>query len=180
MEKAKPRVLSEWTKFKGQWLEVKGIKVDLGNGNIVDWEKLEMGDCVGVVAVDEKNNFFLGKEWRPQHNKYIYQIAAGDAERKTSEKELSEEARRELREEFGVDARKMEKLATVVTGGRIKEKWHFYLAKDLFDNPLKRDENESIEVFKLPINEAYSFLLSHDCHFSALLGVLLAKEKLGL
>lgn len=180
MKKMKPKVLSEWTKYKGQWAEIRGIKVDMGNGKTVEWEKLEMSGGVAVVAMDEKNNVYLGKEYRPQHEKYIYQICSGDAEGKTTDKELKEEARRELREELGIDAKKIEKLAEVVTGGRVRESRYFYLARELFDSPLKRDENESIKVFKMPIDKAFKFLLKHDCHFTALLGILLAKEKLDL
>lgn len=181
MNKKEPKVISESVKYKGQWFDVIGFKVDVGNGKIEEWENIKQDNAVAVVAVDKNKNVFLGKEYRPIHKKEIYQIVTGSAGNKTSEKELQVQARKELREEFGFDAKNIEKLAAVKSSGRSGGTWYFYLATDLFDSPLKsEDEGESIEVFKMPINEALSLLKKEEHHFAALLGILLAKEKLSL
>lgn len=175
-----PKVVSEETKFKGQWFDIVEQKVDLGNGEIVSWEMFDSNDAVATIALDENNNVYLGKEFKAAHNDFIYTTAAGVAEKQDSEEDLREQARKELREEFGFNAKKIEKLATVLHSGRSTPKWHIFMAQDIYNDPLEKDKGEVIEVFKLPINEALKLLLKSKSHFVSLLGILLVKEKLKL
>lgn len=175
-----PKILSEKTKYHGKWLDVIEQNIDIGSGKIVSWETLKTNDAVATVALDDKNNVFLGKEYKVAHKDFIYTLAAGFAEKQGSEKDLKEQARKELREEFGINAKKIEKLATVIDSGRNSAKWHIYVARNLFENPLKKDEGETIERIKVPLSKAVNLLLSNKSHFVALLGILLVKEKLKL
>ncbi|MBI2547638.1 MAG: NUDIX hydrolase [Candidatus Aenigmarchaeota archaeon] len=175
-----PKVVSEKTKYNGKWFEIVEQKVDLGNGKTAFWEMFKSSDAVATIALDNKNNVYLGREFKAAHKGFIYTTAAGIAERQDSEKTLKEQARKELREEFGFNAKKIEKLATVLQNGRSTPKWHIFMAQELYNDPLEKDEGETIEVIKLPINGALKLLLSNKSHFVALLGILLVKEKLGL
>ncbi len=175
-----PKVVSEEVKYKGDWVDVIAKKVDLGNGKIVSWETIKTNDGVATVALDGKNNVYLGKEYKIAHGDFIYNIATGLAEGQDSEETLREQARKELREELGINAKKFHKLATVLYGGRSSTKWHIYMARDVYNDPLKKEEGEVIEPLKIPIGRALKFLLSNKSHFVALLGILLVKDKLKL
>jgi len=175
-----PKVISEEEKYKGDWVTVVQQNVDLGSGKLTSWETLKTKDAVAVIVLDNENNVYLGREYRVAHKDYIYTIAAGVAENQDSEQAIKEQAIKELREEFGFNVKKIEKLATVLHSSRSSTKWHIYLGRDLFDDPLPKEEGEFIETIKLPINEALNLLLSNNSHFVALLGILLVKEKLNL
>ena len=166
-----PKVVSEETKYKGQWFDVVEQKVDLGNDKTVSWEMFKSSDAVATIALDDNNNVYLGKEFKAAHKDFIYTTAAGIAEEQDSEESLKEQARKELREEFGFNAKKIEKLATVLNSGRSTPKWHIFMAQEVYNDPLEKDEGETIEVFKLPINEALKLLLLNKSHFVALLGI---------
>jgi len=175
-----PKVVSEETKYKGQWFDIVEQKVDLGNDKTVSWEMIKSNDAVAMIALDDNNNVYLSKEFKPAQKDFIYTTATGFADKQDSEETLKEQARKELREEFGFNAERIEKLATVLTSGRSTTKWHIYLAQEIYNDPLEKDEGETIEVFKLPINEALKLLMTNKPHFVALLGLLLVKEKLRL
>lgn len=175
-----PQVVSETVSYKGDWFDVIKQDIALGDGKVVSWETLKMKDAVATIVLDKENNVYLGREYRVVHKDYIYTVAAGVAEVQDSEKNLKEQAIKELREEFGLNAKNLEKLAMVLQSGRSTTKWHIYLAREVYDDPLEKDEGELIEVVKLPINEGLKLLLTNKSHFVALLGVLLIKEKFKL
>ena len=175
-----PKLISEEVVYKGNWVDVILQNVDLGDGKHASWETIKTKDAVATIALDNENNVYLSREYRVAHEDYIYTSAVGVAEVQDSEHALKEQARRELREEFGFNAKKIEKLATVLHSGRSRTKWHIYMARDIYDDPLEKDEGETIELMKMPIEEALKLLLSSKSHFVALLGILLVKEKLKL
>lgn len=176
----KPKLVSEKVKYKGPWFDIVQQDVNIGNGKVLRWEAIKTGDAVATVALDSENNMYLGKEYKVIHNDYIFTIASGFAENKTSEKDLMGQARKELREELGLNAKKFEKLAVVASSGRNNMKWHVYMARNVYPDPLKGEEGEFIKPVKVPLNKALNLLLANKCHITALLGVLLVKEKLKL
>ena len=65
-------------------------------------------------------------------------------------------AHRELKEETGLVAQRWEKLGELVTTpGFSDETLHIYLATGLAQQETERDEDEFIELFTLPLEEAY-------------------------
>ncbi|MBI2542754.1 MAG: NUDIX hydrolase [Candidatus Aenigmarchaeota archaeon] len=174
-----PKIISEEVKYKGQWFDVVAQNLDLGNGKTDIWESLKMGQGVATVALDDDNNVCIGREYKVVHRDFIYTIAAGGINT-DSEKVLKDQAIRELREEFGFNARRIEKIATVMNDGRSSLRWHIYLARDIYHDPLEKDPGEVIETLKVPIDEAIKLMLTNKTHSIALLGILLVKEKLKL
>lgn len=63
----------------------------------------------------------------------------------------TETANRELQEEIGMKANKMDRLATLtMSPGYLTQQTHIFLARDLKENPLYGDEEEKLEVIKYP------------------------------
>jgi ADP-ribose pyrophosphatase len=92
------------------------------------------------------------------------------------------QARYELREEIGLDAKKWQKLITYLSGGRQKSKIHIFLAQDLYLSSKRPDDGEIIEVVKMPFAQAYRDFLSGKIPTVGytLVGLALAKERLKL
>ncbi len=175
-----PQIISETLSYRGDWFDVIKQDIELNDGKLVSWEVLKMKDAVATIVLDKENNVYLGREYRVVHKDYIYTVAAGVAEVQDSEENLKGQAIKELREEFGLNTKNIEKLAMVLQSGRSSTKWHIYLAREVYDDPLEKDEGELIETVKVPLDEAVKLLLTNKSHFVALLGVLLIKDKLKL
>ena len=106
-----PKIISRKIKYKGIWADIEEEKIKLPDGKVLKWESIISSDAVAVVALDDKQNIYLSKEWRPVWEEEILQIPAGMCKGKT-EKEILKQASNELREEIGVDAKKWQKLIT--------------------------------------------------------------------
>jgi len=172
----KPKVLSKKITYKGLWLNIERKKIKLPTGQTVEWENTASPDFVAIVALDNKNNVYLSKEWRSAWEKEILQIPAGQIE-KENKKDTIKQARNELKEEIGFNAKKMEKLVTACFSARDKKRIHIFLARDLFESKKKPDQDEIIKVVKMPFKKAYKLFLSgRELTTSyTLLGMALAK-----
>jgi ADP-ribose pyrophosphatase len=176
-----PKIISKKMIFKSKFIKVFSAKIKLPNEKIVNWNyNMWCNEGVAVVPIDDKNNIYLSKEWRPAWQKKIVVIPAGGVKINVSEKEGIKQARNELREEIGLDAKKIEKLVTLLYGTRIKGKIHVYLATGLFKSFKRRDSDEIIEIIRMPFKRAYKMFLTGKEKTTGytLLGMSLAKEKL--
>ena len=66
----------------------------------------------------------------------------------------------ELREEISMDSDNIEKLISVLLAARVKSKIDIYLARDLFPSKKDPDEDEILEIIKMPFDEAYEMFVS--------------------
>lgn len=175
------KIISKKIKYKGSWANMEVAKIKLPTGNIVEWESIITSDAVAIVAVDKDKNIYLSKEWRVAWGKELLQIPAGMCGGKTG-KAFLKQARNELREEIGFDAKKWEKLISFSFSGRQNTIFHIFLAQDLYKSPKKPDENEIIEVVKMPFKKACDIFLSGKILTTSytLIGIALTKNKLKL
>lgn len=177
----KPKILSKRTEYKCDWIKIKGVRLRLADGEISKQKIIFLRDFVAIIPIDNAFNIYLVKEYRSAWEKEIYQIPAGNIE-KQGGKELLKQAHNELREEVGLDTKKMEKILTSPVSSRINQKVNFYLAQDLFPSSKKPDPGEIIEVVKMPFGKAYRLFLEGKIPTTiyTILGMILVKEKLKL
>lgn len=81
-----------------------------------------------------------------------------------------------------MDASKITKLASYLTAARINYIPHVYLAQELFPSTKDPDEDEIIEVIKMPFQRAYDLFISGEELTTSFTFVafLMAKQKLGI
>jgi 8-oxo-dGTP pyrophosphatase MutT (NUDIX family) len=177
----KPKILSKKVEYECDWIKIEGVRLRLASGEISKQKRIFLRDFVAIVPIDDKFNVYLVKEYRSAWEKEIYQIPAGNI-RKQGEKEILKQAHNELREEVGLDARRMEKILTFPVSSRINQKMNLYLAQDLFPSSKKPDPDEIVEVVKMPFRKAYKLFLKGKMQttIQTILGMVLAKEKLKL
>lgn len=154
----KPKILEEKVVYKSSLSDVYVAKVRLPNNKIVEWDYFGNQDVVAVLPMDEEGNVYFCKEWRPAWRKDLMQIPAGHCTYKT-EKGRLRQAHNELREETGMDAKEMKKLTVYAPSARMNYKVYLYLAKGLFDAHKAPDEDEFIEVVKMPFAKAYQMFV---------------------
>ena len=135
------------------------------------------GSAVILPAFDD-GTIALVRQYRHPAVKYLLELPAGTL----NDKERPEEgAARELEEELGLVAGKLEKLSEFfVSPGFCEEKMWLYLATDLIQTAQRLEDDELIEVVRLPIDRALQMITEGEIEDAkTIIGLMLAAPRLG-
>ncbi|HIX68272.1 MAG TPA: NUDIX hydrolase [Candidatus Anaerostipes excrementavium] len=125
--------------------------VKLPSGKVVTWDLVKHKGAAAVVPVTEKGTILLVKQYRNALDQETLEIPAGGIEPGETSLEC---VTREIEEETGYRAGKMEHLMTIVTAiGFCDEKIPIYVASDLRPSKQHLDEDEFIDVKEFTIEE---------------------------
>lgn len=162
--------------YEGKIINLRVDTVELPSGKKTKREIVEHAGCTAIVAIDSENNVLLVRQYRKAAERMLLEIPAGGIE--PGENPL-EGARRELEEETGFSAGKWEELSGFYTSpGFTTEYMYLYLATEL--KPLKRtaDDDENIELVRVPLKKAYGLIASGEvCDAKSIAGLLMALRK---
>jgi ADP-ribose pyrophosphatase len=172
-----PNVIDSRTVFEGR---VFDVTVDtIKEGELVYQREIvrHPGSAV-IVPVFADETIALVRQYRHPAVKYLLEIPAGtlnDGERP----EIG--AARELEEELGVVAGRMEKLTEFfVSPGFCEEKMWVYLATDLTHTKQKLDDDELIEVVRVSFSEALEMISAGEIEDAkTIIGLMLASPRIG-
>src|SRR5689334_14702438 len=131
-----------------------------------------------ILPVFDDDTIALVKQYRHPAVKYLLELPAGTL----NDKERPEVgAARELEEELGLVAGKLEKLSEFfVSPGFCAEKMWLYLATDLTKTQQRLEEDELIEVVRLPIDRALQMITDGEIEDAkTIIGLTLAAPRLG-
>ena len=142
-ERLRERQVTSEEIFDGVILHVFRDGVALPNGNTSVREVIAHVEAVCVVPVDADGNVILERQYRYPVDAVITEIPAGKLD-KAGEDPL-EGAKRELREETGLTADKWTDLAETI---------RMYLAEDLHQGAQQLDDDEFLDVFRMPLKDA--------------------------
>ncbi|MGZ5483058.1 MAG: NUDIX hydrolase [Pyrinomonadaceae bacterium] len=142
-------------------------------------EVVHHGGSAVILPVFDDGTIALVKQYRHPAVKYLLELPAGtlnDQERP----EIG--AARELEEELGLVARRMEKLCEFfVSPGFLSEKMWLYLATDLQETEQRLDDDEAIEIVRLPIDRALQMITDNEIEDAkTIIGLLLAAPRIGV
>ena len=145
------KTLSSREIYRGRVIRVRVDEVALPNGNTSLREIVEHPGGVGILALDEENRVYLVRQYRYAFAQTLLEIPAG-------KREAGEEpfltAQRELREEIGAEAAHWESLGQIIASpGCYDEVLHLYLARGLSFGAQQLDEDEFLNVFRMPLRE---------------------------
>ncbi|MGF0039178.1 NUDIX hydrolase [Peptoniphilaceae bacterium SGI.131] len=165
--------------YEGKIIKVRVDTVELPNQCYAKREIVEHSRGVGMVALTEDKEIFLVRQFRKPIEDMIYEIPAGLVEANES---LQEAANRELQEEIGYRANKLQLITEAYPSpGFTDEKFSLFLATDLVESKLNLDDTEFIEVIKLPLNEAYQMIENFEIvDAKTIMGILFALKGLSL
>lgn len=105
-----------------------------------------------IVPLFEDGTVALARQYRHPAGKYLLEIPAGSLE---PGEVPSAGAIRELEEEIGCVAADLKHLASFyVSPGFVSEKMHVYLATGLTETQQNLDDDETIEIIRLPLTDA--------------------------
>ena len=178
MAQQTPEFIDSKKVFTGRVFDVTVDTVREGDQTYVREIVHHRGSAVMVPAFDD-GTIALVRQYRHPAVKFLLELPAGTL----NEKERPEEgAARELEEELGVVAGKLEKLCEFfVSPGFCEEKMWLYLATDLKETKQRLEEDELIEVVRLPIDRALQMITDGEIEDAkTIIGLLLAAPRVGL
>ncbi len=144
--------------YKGSIVDFYKDTVQVPNGNIVRWDFIGHKGAAAVVPVRQDGKLLMVRQYRNALDRYTLEIPAGGL---NGAKEPSlAAAARELEEETGYVAGKMEWLITVrTTVAFCNEKIDIYLATELTPGSQHLDEDEFINVEAYTVEELCEMIL---------------------
>lgn len=141
--------------------KIVNLRVDvarLPNGRKAKREVVEHPGGVGIVALTENEEVLLVKQFRYPYMEVISEIPAGKLEKG---EDPFESGKRELKEETGATAERYMDLGKFYpTPGYCGEIIHLYLALDLSFGEQNLDDDEFLNVERVPLREAAEDVLS--------------------
>jgi ADP-ribose pyrophosphatase len=134
---------------------------------------VEHPGAIAIIALDEVGRVLLVKQYRHAVRAVTLEIPAGTLE---AGEEPATAAQRELREETGYRAAQLERLGGIYTSpGLITEYIHIYLATQLSPDRLAMDDDEAIDLVRLPLADAVELIRTGDINDGkSVSGLLLA------
>ena len=147
------RTLSSEPVYDGALLHVRRDRVRLPDGQTSAREWIEHPGASAVVPIDGDGRVVLVRQFRYPPRRAFLEVPAGKFDR-DGESPL-DVARRELEEETGLTALSWTALGRTFPGiGYSSETIHLFLAEDLTDGEAGSDDDEFLEVVRLPFAEA--------------------------
>jgi ADP-ribose pyrophosphatase len=132
-----------------------------------------------ILPVFDDNSVALVRQYRHPTVRYLLELPAGGL----NDRERPEAAAaRELEEELGLVAGRIEKLSEFfVSPGFCEEKMWLYLATDLSETSQRLDDDELLEIVRLPFERALQMITDGEIQDAkTIIGLLLAAPKIGL
>lgn len=175
------KTLSGEEKYDNRWINVTEYQVINPAGGPGIYGKIHFKNkAIGVVAVDSHNNTWLVGQYRYTVEQFSWEIPEGGG---ALDEQPLEAARRELREETGLTAKKWTLLTRLHTSNSVTDEEGFlFLAEDLSQGDSELEETEAdLKVRKLPLKEALEMVLRQDITDSiSMIGILLTARLKGL
>jgi len=171
------KTLSSHSIYSGRIFEVRVDEIREGE---VEYRReiiLHHGSAV-IVPVFEDNTIALVRQYRHPAGKYLLEIPAGSLDLGESPESG---AKRELEEEIGVTAAKLEKIAEFyVSPGFLNEKMFVFLATELTETNQNLESDELIEIERLTFPHAFDLIRGGEIEDAkTIIGLLMAGPRVG-
>ena len=166
------------TIYDGKILHVERWQVTCPNGRSATRDIVVHKGAAAVVPVYPDGTTLLVRQHRVAVDRITLEIPAGKLD-SVSEDPL-DCAVRELEEETGLRAGRMTLLTSLLTTpGFCTEKIAIYLAQDLSQGQTHPDEDEFLDLVRIPLEEAVARIMRGEIRDSkTICGLLMAKEAL--
>jgi ADP-ribose pyrophosphatase len=177
-QKEQPEVLSSEEIFRGRLIGVVRDTVREGEKVYVR-EVVRHPGGAGIVAYFDDGTVALVRQYRHPTVRYLLELPAGKLD---PGERPDETAARELEEELGVVAGRLEQLSEFyTTPGFCEEKLWVFLATDLRETASSYEDDEIIEVVRVPFRRALEMIASREIEDAkTVIGLLLAAQRLGI
>jgi len=163
--------------FEGQVFKVEVQTVRMPDGRPARREIVRHNGGACVVALDDKNQVYLVRQYRKPYDQELLEIPAGKLEPDEDPKTC---AQRELAEETGLRAQNVKWLATIYPSpGYCSETLWIYLATDLTPGESRLDDGEHLTCQAYPLTDVLSMIDRGEiCDAKTLVALLTLSRRL--
>lgn len=176
-ERQLPKVLESVEIFRGRVVEVTVDTVREGDETYTREVVHHPGSAVIIPAFAD-GTVALVRQYRHPAVRYLLEAPAGTLKRG---ERPEEGAARELEEELGFVANKLEKLSEFyVSPGFCEEKMWVYLATDMTKTEQQLEADEILEVLRIPFSQALEMITAGEIEDAkTIIGLMLAAPRVG-
>ena len=184
---AQEEIKNPWTtlsgedKYENRWIKVTEYQVINPGGGRGIYGKIHFKNKgIGIIPVDDEGNTWLVGQYRYTLNEFHWEIPEGGA---PLNEDPLEAAKRELKEETGLIAKKWTRLLRLNTSNSVTdEECLIYLAEDLQDGESELEDTEAdLKVRKVPLKEALDMVVRGEIADSmSMMGLLMLGRMKGL
>ena len=140
--------MSEWKKLSSRivydnpWTKVREDQVIQPSGARGVYGVVLRKLGVGILAVNDKGQIFVQRDYKYPIDKFLLNIPAGGVEEGD---EVLDSAKRELKEEGGLTAKKWTKLGSFYTSPGLSDEFAtLYLAEGITEGAMEHEETETL------------------------------------
>ncbi|WP_348815469.1 ADP compounds hydrolase NudE [Halomonas sp. H10-59] len=177
----KPRILSRKTVAESRLFRVEELELRFSNGAERHFERL-LGNGKGIgavmiVAMPDPDHVLLIREYAVGFEDYVLTLPKGVVD---PGEDIVTAANRELMEECGVGARRIEPLVELsLSPNYMRQRMQVMLASDLYPKRLEGDEPEPLVVETHALDSITALLAREDFHEArAIAALYIARDKL--
>ena len=147
--------------YKGKTISLREDLLERPDGSFTRWSVVEHPGAVAMIPLDGSGNVILVDQFRYAAEENLLELPAGTCEENETPIET---ARRELREEIGMDTREITPFGGFFTApGFTNEYIHLFVARNLFPAPNHEpDEDEDITVRVVSLDDLESLIESGE------------------
>jgi 8-oxo-dGTP pyrophosphatase MutT (NUDIX family) len=152
------KTLQSKTSYENPWIKVihKDVINPSGNEGIYGVVHFK-NKAVGILPIDEDYNVYLVGQYRFPVDDYSWEIPEGGCPLGT---DILDTAKRELKEEVGLSARKWTYLMEMQVSNCItNEMAYVFIAQDLKEGMSNPEETEELMVKKLSFDEVFQMVM---------------------
>ncbi len=176
-DKPLPKILASQEVFRGRIFDVTIDTVREGDKTYQREVVHHPGSAV-IVPAFEDGTVALVCQYRHPAVRYLLEVPAGTLNRG---ERPEEGAARELEEELGFVAGRLEKLSEFyVSPGFCEEKMWIYLATEMVETKQQLEEDEIVDVVRLPFSQALEMISAGEIEDAkTIIGLMLAAPRVG-
>jgi ADP-ribose pyrophosphatase len=172
-----PQILDSKEIFRGRVFQVTVDTIREGD-HVYQREIVHHPGSAVIIPVFQDGTVGLVRQYRHAAVRYLLEAPAGTLNRG----EVPEVgAARELEEELGCVAGRMEKLSEFfISPGFLEEKMWLYLATDLTETEARLEDDEILNVVRVPFSQALSMITTGEIEDAkTIIGIMLAAPRVG-
>ena len=149
-------LLSTRTVYTGRIFTVTVDRVRLPHGVEHDMELVRHRGSVVLLPIPKPGSLILVKQYRYAAEGFIYEVPAGKLD---DGEDPAVCAARELREETGCTAERLERLTTIyTTPGFTDERIHLFMATGLTHGDVAHEKDEFMSIETVPLSRALAMI----------------------
>ncbi len=151
------RILSARKIYDNAWIKVTEFDVINPSGGKGVYGKVHFKNiAIGIIPLDEQLNTYLVGQYRFTLQQYSWEIPEGGG---SSDIDVLESAKRELKEETGLVAAEWTKLTDLHLSNSVSDEYSaVFMARKLTQEEAMPEETEHLAVKKVSFEEAYQMV----------------------